>query len=721
MRHNGATAEDDHDMNASENAAAPTTQRPPPARANRLAGETSPYLLQHAHNPVDWYPWGREALDRAKRENKPIFLSIGYSACHWCHVMERESFEDAATAEILNQHFIAIKVDREERPDVDEIYMTAVQLMTGRGGWPLSVFLTPELKPFFGGTYFPPEDRYGMPGFKTVLTRLAEVWREQPDDVAENARRLVTAIEANVAGEATTADVPDASALVEAVSSLQRQFDAQWGGFGGAPKFPSNGAIALLLRQHARQPDEKLLEMATVTLDRMAYGGIYDHLGGGFHRYAVDERWLVPHFEKMLYDNALLSRVYLEAWQATGRDLYRQVAGGVFDYVLRDMTDARGGFHSAEDADSEGEEGKFYVWRPEEIEDVLGVEEAALFGDYYGVSAEGNFEGSNILNVARNPAAFLRDRDLTPQQLEGRLSQSRHKLLAHRDRRIRPAKDDKVLAAWNGMMISALARGYQVLGEQRYLEAAERAADFVLDEMVRDGTLLRTYRGEARLPGYLDDYAEMTLSLIDLYESGFQRQRLEAADRLARKMIDDFWDTDDGGFFYTSADHEDLLVRTKPLYDGAVPSGNASAAWALLRLARLLDRPEYAEKAEATLRYAAGEMRSQPRAYLNLFCALDLYLHGGPEIALAGTPDSDDTRRLLATIHGRFLPNKTLALIDPDAEGAAELGRLIPLLSAKRTTEGRTTVFVCEDFTCRRPVHEPDELEEILGGRKPSP
>ena len=597
MQRNGSSAEGDRAMTPESNTPRDAQEEPPAAaHTNRLAKETSPYLLQHAHNPVDWYPWGEEALRRAREENKPIFLSIGYAACHWCHVMERESFEDPATAKILNKHFISIKVDRQQRPDVDEIYMTAVQMMTGRGGWPLSVFLTPDLKPFFGGTYFPPEDLHGMPGFKTVLHRVAEVWREQPDDVVDNAQRMVEALRANVAPEPSRTGVPDASVLFAAAGELREQFDTQWGGFGGAPKFPPSGAIALLLRQYARSGDAMLLYMVTVTLDRMAQGGMYDQLGGGFHRYSVDAMWLVPHFEKMLYDNALLTRVYLEAWQATGREPYREVAAGILDYVIRDMTDARGGFHSAEDADSEGEEGKFYVWQPGEIKAVLGEEDGELFCRYYGVSEEGNFEGHNILTAPRDPASRLGATTLTTEQWRDRLARSRERLLTHRNERVRPGKDDNVLAAWNGMMISALARGYQVLGDRRYLAAAQKAADFVLDEMVRDGRLMRAYRGTARLPGYLDDYAEMAGGLIDLYEADFDRQWLEAADTLAGKMVADFWDDRDGAFFYTSAAHKNLLVRTKPFQDGAVPSGNSTATIVLLRLSKLLDNAEYRKR-----------------------------------------------------------------------------------------------------------------------------
>ena len=712
IRQDCKPAEGGKHMNARSHAAeAPevTVEKPPVAKhTNRLAGQTSPYLLQHVHNPVNWYPWGEEALARARKENKPIFLSIGYSACHWCHVMERESFEDAETAKILNEHFIAIKVDREERPDVDEIYMTAVQVMTGRGGWPLSVFLTPERKPFFGGTYFPPEDRHGMPAFKTVLKRVAEIWREQPDDVAHNARQMVRALQANATPDVSESALPDDSVLSGAVASLAQQFDPEWGGFGGAPKFPPSGAIALLLRQHAHSNDARLLQMATTTLDRMARGGMCDQLGGGFHRYSVDARWLVPHFEKMLYDNALLCEVYLEAWQVTRKDLYRRVAAGILDYVLRDMTDVRGGFHCAEDADSEGVEGKFYVWQRDEIMAVLGDEDGTLFCDYYGVSAEGNFEGHNILNVPRAAEEFIRDKKLAEPQLQDRLAEMRRKLLQRRSRRVRPGKDDKILAAWNGMMISALARGYQVLGDERYLAAARKAADFVLTDMVRDGRLQRTYREKGPLPGYLDDYAEMADGLIDLYQSDFDRRWLHAADELTGKMIADFWDANDGGFFFTSAAHKNLLVRTKPFYDGAVPSGNATATAVLLRLAKLLDNDDYANKAETVLRSMGNEMQARPQAAMNLLCALDFRLQPTKEFAIVGSVTSDRTQEFLKIIHGRFLPNKILALREPGTDES------VPLLKGRRMIAGKTTVYVCENYACKAPVSDPAALERIL-------
>ncbi|MBN2563594.1 MAG: thioredoxin domain-containing protein [Phycisphaerae bacterium] len=731
-----------------------------PARTNGLAGESSPYLLQHAHNPVDWYPWREEALGRARRENKPIFMSIGYAACHWCHVMERESFEDADVAEVLNAHFISIKVDREERPDLDEIYMTAVQLMTGSGGWPLNVFLTPDLKPFYGGTYFPPDDRYGLPGFGKVLEHIARTWREDPDAVQRSAEELTRAIRDAVGRDTVPAGTIDAAILARAAQELERAFDSQWGGFGQAPKFPPSGAIGVLLRQHAHMGDEKWLEIATTTLDRMAQGGMYDQLGGGFHRYSTDRRWLVPHFEKMLYDNALLARVYLEAWQATGKDLYRRVATEVFDYVLRDMTDRRGGFHSSEDADSEGQEGKFYVWTPDEIKAVLGKEDGAFFCGYYGVTVAGNFEGHSILHVPQEASEFAREKGLSPEELEDRMTPLRRKLREAREARVRPGKDDKVIAAWNGMMISALSRGYQVLGEERFLKAAEKAANFALTEMVRDGTLLRTYRGKgdggdegvrspkatcgtgvspvatpagrrchsmtllgglSRLPAYLDDYAEMAGALTDLYEATFDLRWLEAADRLAGRMVADFWDEENGGFFYTSASHKNLLARTKPYYDGAVPSGNSTATLVLLRLSEFLDNAEYRKKAEAVLASAASLIRAQPRGYLNLLWAADFAAHPVRQIAIAGRPGERDTQHLLDVIHGRYIPNKIVALVEPGAPGSAGVEERIPLLRHKAMIDNKTTVYVCRNHHCEMPVTDEAELTKILDEAGASP
>lgn len=691
---------------------------------NRLAHETSPYLLQHAHNPVDWYPWGAEALDRARKENKPIFLSIGYSSCHWCHVMEHESFEDPGTADALNARFIAIKVDREERPDLDEIYMTAVQMITGSGGWPLNVFLTPDLKPFFGGTYFPPEERHGMASFRQILNLIAETWETNPDRILSSAEDLAVRVRMLAEPAPAGGELSFESAAARAVETLQRDFDPRWGGFGRAPKFPPAAAVALLMRRYVKSPDPVILRMITLTLDRMAQGGVYDQIGGGFHRYSVDERWLVPHFEKMLYDNAQLSRVYVEAWQLTHKPLYRRIAVETLDYVLRDMTDPRGGFYSAEDADSEGREGKFYVWTPNEIRDVLGEKDGALFLEAYGVTATGNFEGTNILHLSPQnlrgggPGARTEPDEGAGEALEQtveRLTPLRFRLLDERARRPRPGRDEKALAAWNGMMISGLARAYAALGEKRYLRAAEKAAAFVLSEMTApDGGLLRVWRqGAAKQPAFLDDYAELSNGLVDLYEATFNLRWLDWAETLVQAMIRNFWDEKDGAFFFTSPGRDaDLLVHTKPFYDGVVPSGNSAAALALARLGDLLGKNSYLEKARRTAAFN-GDLARAPQAFLNMLTVVS-YLDSPVEIVIVGPKDAPDSRELLDQVRGHFLPNKVLAQFDPAGRDAACLRKRIPLLDDRGTIDGKATAYVCRKFTCERPVTTPEALAKLL-------
>ena len=542
-----------------------TPTPPGGGRPNHLAGQTSPYLLQHLHNPVDWYPWSPEALERARREDKPIFLSIGYAACHWCHVMERESFEDREIADYLNRHFVAIKVDREERPDLDEIYMNAVQMMTGQGGWPLNVFLTPDLEPFVGGTYFPPTDRHGRLGFPVVLRRIHEAWTDRREEIGSSAREMaarLAQIGEGPAGDPVARPI-GRSEVARAVGELTGRFDSRWGGFGGAPKFPPDGAIALLLHEHAASRECIPLEMAEVTLERMALGGIYDHVGGGFARYSVDERWLVPHFEKMLYNQALLVPLYVDAWLINGKPLYRRVVGETLDFVRRELTAAEGGFYSSLDADSEGREGAFYVWTPQEVTDALGEEDGRLFRDLYGVTEEGNFEGRSIANLL---GGSLADRaaalQLEEQGLVERLEPLRRRLLAVRERRERPATDDKILTAWNGLMITAFARAYQVFGRDDDLLSARRAAEFVLGNLLCAGRLRVSHReGQSRLNGYLDDYAFLARGLVDLYEASFERRFLDAAEQLARALLAHFEDGDRGGFFFTSDDHERQIGR----------------------------------------------------------------------------------------------------------------------------------------------------------------
>ena len=689
---------------------------------NKLIDETSPYLLQHAHNPVDWYPWGEEALAKAKAENKPIFLSIGYSACHWCHVMEHESFENEEIAAYLNEHYISIKVDREERPDLDEIYMAAVQGMTGSGGWPMTVFLTPDLEPFYGGTYYPPEDRYGRPGFLSLLKGIQDHYVNKPEDVSKQAEQLTAFVKRALGGRETTEGELSTNLVDTAVGELLASYDSEEGGFGGAPKFPNSAAISILLRHHARTGEPRSLEAATNTLDRMFMGGMYDHLGGAFHRYSVDAQWLVPHFEKMLYDNGQLAQVYLDAYQLTSNEVYARVAREIFTYQLRDMTDAGGAFHSTEDADSEGEEGKFYIWTLDEVMEVLGEEDGKFFGLYYAVRAKGNFQShepyhkeQNILHLTRTHDEIATELEMTPKDLEAKIAPMREQLFAHREQRVHPGLDDKVLTSWNGLMIAALARGHQVLGDEEYREAAERAADFVLSDMMVDGVLMRSHRkGETKLLGYLDDYAFMTVALIDLYEATFDTKWLDAADTLAADMVTRFWDEEDGGFFFTTTDHKDLLARTKPTYDGAEPSGNSIATLALLRLAKLTDNAEYYAKAERVLRLRQEDMASMSAGHFRMILAADFYLYAPKEIALAGKTGSDDLAAMVQAIHGMYIPNKVLAHVDPDSDNAEQTAERIPLLAQKTLQDGTATAYVCKDFACQAPVTTPEALQEQL-------
>jgi uncharacterized protein len=596
---------------------------------NRLIQETSPYLLQHAHNPVDWYPWGPEALEKARRENKPIFLSVGYRACHWCHVIAHESFENEDIARILNEHFVSIKVDREERPDLDEVYMLATQLMSGSGGWPMSVFLTPDLKPFYAGTYFPPEDRYGRPGFRSLLRQLADYWQNRREVVVQAADRAALALAQYASLQGEDGEIsPDL--VRDAVRQMAQDFDPAHGGFGGAPKFPPSMRLTLMLREYRRTHDERLKTIVATTLDRMARGGIYDQVGGGFHRYSVDEIWLVPHFEKMLYDNALLAPVYLESFQTTGNEYHARIGREVLEYVLREMTDERGGFYSTLDADSEGHEGKFYLWDPAEVEAVLGPEDGALFCRVYDIAPGGNFEGKSIPNlIAGSVQERAAELGLEPAALWTRLDGLRERLREARSRRVWPGLDDKVLTSWNGLMIRAMAAGYRVLGEERYRAAAERAAEFVLSTLQRDGRLLRGYRnGEARLNGYLEDYAFMIVALLELHEATREARWGNEAERLLGVMNEQFWDQAQGGYFFTAHDHETLITRMKSNEDGAIPSGNSMAALALVRLARLTGRPDYQERAGRILSSYAEVMRRAPAAFANMLLAADEYNEG---------------------------------------------------------------------------------------------
>ncbi len=681
---------------------------------NRLIKETSPYLLQHAHNPVDWYPWGEAAFAKARAENKPVFLSIGYSACHWCHVMERESFENDSIAAIMNEHFVSIKVDREERPDLDDIYMTFVQMTTGSGGWPMSVWLTPEAKPFFGGTYFPPDDAYGRRGFPGVLLAVAEAWQDDYEKILSGADKVVGNLRSMM--EIESSRTPLTTEIIDtATAQMLQRFDPIEGGFGPAPKFPPSYSLAVLMRHYARTKDERVLKAVTFTLDKMAAGGIYDQLGGGFHRYSVDAYWLVPHFEKMLYDNALLCVTYLDAYQMTENTNYLRIATEILDYVLRDMSDPAGGFHSAEDADSEGEEGKFYVWTPEEVIAVLGTVDGKLFCDYFGVTNAGNFEHHNsILHIRVSAADFAPRYNYSESSLRAKLAELRAKLLEVRNRRERPFKDDKVLSDWNGLMLSALSRGYQITSAARYLESANRCADFLERTMHTPAGLMRAYRGgQTKQLGFLTDYAFVINGLIDLYEAGFEARHLHFAQSLADEMIARFGDSA-GGFFTASADQTDLLVRQKDSYDGAIPSGNSVAAIALVRLAALTDQKRYRETAVATIQRLAGNAAKMPLAYMNLLNALDFTTASPVEIALVGRTDDPGLKALLEEIQAGYIPNRVLAFADPSDPDYADLVNFVPILKGRPAVDGRATAFVCRNQVCKLPATTPAILGRQL-------
>ncbi len=680
---------------------------------NRLENETSPYLLQHKDNPVDWYPWGDEAFEKARAEDKPVLLSVGYSACHWCHVMERESFENEETAKLMNQGFVSIKVDREERPDVDSIYMAATQAMTRHGGWPMTVFMTPDGAPFYAGTYFPPVPSRGMPAFGQILESLSDAYKNRRDEVLKSAEGVREYLQSS-----SNVSIPQTGLseklLDDAANALVGQVDNRFGGFGGAPKFPQTMNLEVLLRHHARTGDRATLSGIELTLRSMANGGIYDQLGGGFARYSVDEYWLVPHFEKMLYDNALLARLYLEAYEATGDEFYRRIAAETLDYLLRDMTSPEGGFYSAEDADSEGEEGKFYVWTPGEIEAALEPEEARLALRFWDVTERGNFEGTNILNVPRPPEAVAREFELSPEDLGERIEGIKAKLYAVRENRVRPGRDDKVLAAWNGLALRAFALAARVLPEREdYREAARKNAGFLLEKMKEDGRLHRSFKdGRARFNGYLEDYACVADGLVSLYEATFERRWIEEARTLADAMLELFWDVDKGVFYDTPSDHEELVTRPRDVYDSAAPSGNSVAVEVLLRLSVVLEREDYRERAGAILENLSGGMAQIPSAFGRLLSALDLYLSQPYEVAIVGEPGAPDTRALAEAAFSGYVPNKVVVGAPEGDEAAVEL---IPLLAERPTRGGKATAYVCVNHACQMPATDPEEVKGQLG------
>jgi uncharacterized protein YyaL (SSP411 family) len=677
---------------------------------NHLINETSPYLLQHAHNPVDWYPWGDEAFEKARRENKPVLLSIGYSACHWCHVMAHESFENEEIAQLMNEHFVNIKVDREERPDLDQIYMNAVQMMTHHGGWPMTVFLTHDAVPFYGGTYFPPQDRYNIPGFPRVLLGVADAYKDRQDEIRETGTSLIA--ELRRLSETGGSDHPIEPELLDAAyTGMIRNYDSVNGGFGGAPKFPPAMALEFLLRTYIRTGNRDALEMIGHTCRKMAGGGLYDQLGGGFHRYSTDSRWLVPHFEKMLYDNALLSRLYLHYFQVSGEPSARTTVEGILDYVLREMTHPEGGFYSTQDADSEGHEGKFFVWDVAEIRDALGETAAARFCDYYNITESGNFEGKNITNVTRTLEDVAVAHNVSLGELQDSLNESKQILFKLREKRVKPDRDEKILTAWNGLMMASFAEAGIVLNRPDYTHAARRNAEFVLANLRTDGSLLRTWKdGRAKFNAYLEDYAFLAEGLLTLFETTGEARWLHESLALTEHMIDEFWDNESGGFFFTGKSHEDLIVRSKDYFDNATPSGNSVAAMVLLRLATLTGRENYRNLATAVLQEVGDQMRRYPSGFGYALSAMDFLLSTPQEVAIVGR-DFADVQPLLAETWRRYLPNKVVAVGFADDAGAS---KITPLLENRTLINGLATAYVCEHFTCKQPVTEVVELREQL-------
>ncbi|MFZ5802385.1 MAG: thioredoxin domain-containing protein [Candidatus Omnitrophota bacterium] len=705
-----------------------STERP----GNRLAKEKSPYLLQHAFNPVDWYPWGPEAFQKAQRENKPVFLSIGYSTCHWCHVMEQESFENETIAELLNGDFVAIKVDREERPDLDYVYMRAVMAMTGAGGWPLSVFLTPEMEPFYGGTYFPSEDRWGRPGFYTVLERISERWKADPAKIRQSGEQVMAALRTQIEEKTTEPRIFDLGTFRKAYEELSMRFDAERGGFGPAPKFPQPHVLSFLLRYWDRTRDAEALAMVEKTLAAMARGGIRDHLGGGFHRYSTDPDWHVPHFEKMLYDQAMLARAYLEAYQATGKDLYQEAARDIFHYVLRDMTDSKGGFYSAEDADSVADpqhpekktEGAFYLWSETEVRDVLGEELFPVFregmdirpGGNTAPEAGGEFSGKNILRIVESPENAARKAGKKAEEGPRLMGEAKALLLQARNSRLRPSLDDKILTDWNGLMISSLALGASALDDAGYRHAAKRAADFVLKEMkTRDGRLFHRWRdGDAAVPGFLSDYAFLALGLLDLYEATFEIRYFQEAVSVADKMIDLFWDEEGKGFFFASRDAEKAVQGAKEIYDSAVPSGNSVAAWVLARLARMTMNEGYETRARETFEAFSQAVSEMPSGHAMMLSAFDLELGPSREIVLAGRGDDLSLQAMAREIRRRYLPNKVLLFHSSALPDSKTLEKLAPFTRVQTPVEGQVTAYVCENYMCKLPVTRLESLKQLL-------
>ena len=681
---------------------------------NHLVHETSPYLLQHAHNPVDWYPWGEEAFARARQEDKPVLLSIGYSACHWCHVMAHESFKDEQIAQLMNDLFVNIKVDREERPDLDQIYMNAVQMMTHHGGWPMTVFLTPDAVPFYGGTYFPPQDRYNMPGFPRILISVAEAYRDKRDDIAETSKALLQELQ-RLSATTGGSDRPVEQELLDgAYVGIIRSYDSVNGGFGNAPKFPPSMTLEFLLRTYVRNGNEEALQIVRHTVEKMGRGGMYDQLGGGFHRYSTDAKWLVPHFEKMLYDNALLSRLYLHYFQVSKDPFAREITEGILDYVLREMTDPKGGFYSTQDADSEGVEGKFFVWQANEITELLGEKQASLFSAAYDITENGNFEHKNIPNLKRPLEEVAVELNVSVSDLRSSLEVSKHKLFTAREKRIKPDRDEKVLTAWNGLMLASFAEAAIVLKRDDYAAAARRNAEFVLSSLRQDGLLLRTWKeGIAKFNAYLEDYAFLIEGLVTLYETTAEDRWLTEAVALTDRMIEEFWDNSDGAFFFTGKSHETLIVRSKDYFDNATPSGNSVAASVLLRLGILLDNEKYRNLAISVFREIGDSARKYPSGFGYALSGIDFMLSTPKEIAIVGVDESSLSAFLRETWRG-YLPNKVVAGTLAEDHGKTQPNAL---LQNRTTVDSKTTAYVCQNYTCQAPVTDLASFRQELSSQ----
>ncbi|MGZ7209021.1 MAG: thioredoxin domain-containing protein [Methanobacterium sp.] len=688
--------------------------------SNHLVNEKSPYLIQHMQNPVDWYPWGDEAFSKAKEENKPIFLSIGYSTCHWCHVMAHESFEDKEIGQLMNETFVSIKVDREERPDLDNIYMTVCQLMTGGGGWPLTIIMTPDKKPFFAGTYFAKKSGFGRPGLKDLILNVKELWNTKPEEVSTSADALIDAL--HKISDTSSGDELNPEVLDTCYKALSENFDDIYGGFGKAPKFPAVHNLLFLLRYWKRSGKDRSLKMVTETLDSMRNGGIYDHLGFGFHRYSVDQKWLVPHFEKMLYDQAMISAAYIEAFQVTGEEKYKNTADKIFEYVLRDMKSPQGGFYSAEDADSEGIEGKFYVWTKKEIIDVLGEDEGEFASKVFGVTDEGNFKeestgektGANILHLENSFEDMTEIFGISKEELKKKVQEIRNKLYEHREDRIHPHKDDKILTDWNGLMISSLAKGAYVFKEDKYLKAAINAADFILNKMLMNDRLMHRFRdGESAIDGNLDDYAFMIYGLLDLFEASFNVKYLKSALLLVDTLLDHFWDVENGGFYFTADDAEKVLVRKKEIYDSAIPSGNSIMMLNLIRLSQLTENEEFKEKALDLEKAFSRTIQKIPTGFAGFLCALDFRIGPSYEVVIAGKKGDGETEALIETVRKNYIPNKTIVLHLED-DNTSSLIKIIPSLEFKKMENKKATAYVCSGGSCKTPTNNLNTFLKLL-------